>query len=223
MTAEPTGSNSRDLSRRRLLLMRMRTLGGTGIKVSPLLPRGDDVRRVGQPRPRRLRRGSSTPRSTPASTSSTPPTCTPRASRRRSSARRSRGRRDDVVLATKVHATMGDDPNARATRAAGSSARSRTACGGCGPTASTSTRSTAPIRAVDIEETLGALSATSSTRARCAPSAPRRSRPSRSSRRSGWPSARHERFRCEQPPYSILARGDREPTCCRPARATAWA
>ena len=35
MTAGPTGSNSRDLSRRRLLLMRMRTLGGTGIKVSP--------------------------------------------------------------------------------------------------------------------------------------------------------------------------------------------
>ena len=42
----------------------------------------------GNPRPRRLRSGSSTPRSTPASTSSTPPTCTRRASPRRSSARR---------------------------------------------------------------------------------------------------------------------------------------
>ena len=77
------------------------------------MPRRDDVRRLGQPRPRRLASGSSTPRSTPASTSSTPPTSTRAASRRRSSARRSPGRRDDVVLATKVHGTMGDDPNQR--------------------------------------------------------------------------------------------------------------
>ena len=51
---------------------------------------------------------------------------------RRSSARRSQGRRDDVFLATKFHGQIGDDPNHRATPAAGSSARSRTACAGCG-------------------------------------------------------------------------------------------
>ena len=40
------------------------------------------------------------------------------------------GRRDAVVLATKVHGTMGDDAEpVAATPAAGSSTRSRTACG----------------------------------------------------------------------------------------------
>ena len=59
--------------------------------------------------------GSSTPRSTPASTSSTPPTSTRSASRRRSWAALSSGRRDAVVLATKFHNGMGDDPNMRGT------------------------------------------------------------------------------------------------------------
>ena len=40
------------------------------------------------------------------------------------------GRRDNVVLATKVHGTMGDDPNESAIPAGGSCARSRTACAG---------------------------------------------------------------------------------------------
>ena len=35
------------------------------------------------------------------------------------------GRRDNVVLATKFHGSMGDDPNQAGTRAAGSSRRSR--------------------------------------------------------------------------------------------------
>ena len=55
----------------------------------PAVPRRHDVRRVGQPRPRRLASRSSTPRSTRASTSSTPRTSTPPVSPRRSSARRS--------------------------------------------------------------------------------------------------------------------------------------
>ena len=66
---------------------------------------------LGQHRPRRVDPHHPPPRSTPGSTSSTPPTSTRAASPRRSSARRCRGRRDDVVLATKVHGTMGDDPN----------------------------------------------------------------------------------------------------------------
>ena len=55
-----------------------------------------------------------------------------------------KGRRDDVVLATKVHFPMGEGPNRAATRGAGSSTRSSRACGACAPTGSTCTRSTAP-------------------------------------------------------------------------------
>ena len=51
------------------------------------MPGHDDVRAVGQRRPRRRRSASFTARSTPGSTSSTPLTCTPAACRRRSSAR----------------------------------------------------------------------------------------------------------------------------------------
>ncbi len=57
------------------------------------------------------------------------------------------GRRDDVVLATKVHFPMGEGPNRR-----GNSRRwivsevEREPDAGCGPTGSTSTRSTAPTR-----------------------------------------------------------------------------
>ena len=56
------------------------------------------------------------------------------------------GRRDNVVLATKVHGTMGDDPNEFGNSRRWIIARSRTACGGWRPTGSTSTRSTAPSR-----------------------------------------------------------------------------
>ena len=112
-----------------------------------VLPRRDDVRRLGQPRPRRVDPRSSTRRWTPGSTSSTPPTSTGRASRRRSSARRS-----PAAAATTSSwprsstARWARTPTSRATRAAGSSARSRTRCGGWAPTGSTSTRSTASTR-----------------------------------------------------------------------------
>ena len=110
----------------------------------PALPRRHDVRRLGQPRPRRVR-PDHPPRSTPGSTSSTPPTSTrgeseeivgkaiegpPRRRRPRHQGPRRDGRR----------------PEHAATRGAGSSARSRTACGGSAPTGSTSTRCTAPSR-----------------------------------------------------------------------------
>ena len=55
------------------------------------------------------------------------------------------GRRDDVVLATEAFSPMGRDPDHR-----GSSrrwlVRPRPACAGCGPTTSTSSRSTARRR-----------------------------------------------------------------------------
>ena len=111
----------------------------------PAAPRRHDVRRLGRAtttvradRPPRARRGDQLHRH-----------------RRRLRARRvggdrrkalAGGRRDNVVLATRFHGTMGDDPTRRATRGAGSSARSRRRSSACRPTGSTSTRCTAGIR-----------------------------------------------------------------------------
>ena len=53
--------------------------------------------------------------------------------------------REHVVLATKVHGNMGRDPNAQATRDDGSSPSASTACAAWAPTTSTSTRSTGQI------------------------------------------------------------------------------
>ena len=55
------------------------------------------------------------------------------------------GRRDDLVIATKVFGTMGDDPNRRGRRGAGSSRSVRPAFGASASTTSTSIRSTGPI------------------------------------------------------------------------------
>ena len=182
------------------------------------MPRRDDVRRLGQPRPRRLRSASSTARSTPASTSSTPPTCTRPASRRRSSARRSRRpprrRRARHQGPRRRWATT---PTSRGNSRRWIRRRSRTACAAWAPTGSTSTRSTGPTR----RPTSTRRSARSPTS--CTPGKVRYLGSStfpaarRSSRRSGSAERRgRERFVCEQPPYSILARGieaDVLPTC----------
>jgi aryl-alcohol dehydrogenase-like predicted oxidoreductase len=78
-------------------------------------------------------------------------------------------------------------------------------------------------RTTDIDETLGALSDLVHQGKIRAFGSPPPSPPSRSSKRSGSPSERgRERFRTEQPPYSILVRGierDVLPT----AQPTAWA
>ena len=52
------------------------------------------------------------------------------------------GRRDKIVLATKVYGEMGRGPTSRGCRRCTSARRARTACGGCRPTTSTSTRCT---------------------------------------------------------------------------------
>ena len=94
--------------------MEYRNLGSTGVQVSPLCLGAMMFGAVGQPRPRRLRPRSSTGRSTRASTSSTPPTSTRRGESEEIVGKAlAGGRRDDVVLATKFHGTMGDDPNQR--------------------------------------------------------------------------------------------------------------
>ena len=64
-----------------------------------------------------------------------------------------KGRRDSVVLATKARFPVGHDtggaratPTGRAPRGAGWCARSMTRCAGCRPITSTCSRSTGPIR-----------------------------------------------------------------------------
>ena len=89
-------------------------------------------------------------RSTPASTSSTPPTSIRKGSPSRSSARRcatSGSRRDQVVIATKVYGRMGQGPNAAgASRGHIMDAVEREPRRGSSSTISTSTRSTASTR-----------------------------------------------------------------------------
>jgi len=55
------------------------------------------------------------------------------------------GRRDEVVLATKFHGAMGENPNQQGSSVGGSSVRSRTPCAGWALTGSISTRSTGPV------------------------------------------------------------------------------
>ena len=89
----------------------MRTLGRTGVQVSPLCLGAMMFGAWGNPDHDESIRIIHRP-STPASTSSTPPTSTRAGSPRRSSARPwPAGGADEVVLATKVHVPMGDDPN----------------------------------------------------------------------------------------------------------------
>jgi aryl-alcohol dehydrogenase-like predicted oxidoreductase len=127
------------------------------------------------------------------------------------------GRRDDVILATKVHGARPRTSTSKATRGAGSSARPRTRCGGWTPTGSTCTRSTATTPAPTSRRP-SARSATLSTRARSATSAPP---PSPSAIVEAQWAARDrglQRVVTEQPPYSILVRAieaDVLPTCAR--------
>ena len=127
------------------------------------------------------------------------------------------GRRDDVVLATKFHGTMGDDPNQSATRGAGSCARSRTRCGACSTDYIDLYQIHRPERDTDIDETLGAL-----TRPRARQGKVRyigsSTFPASQIVEAQWVARDRgrERFVCEQPPYSMLVRGieaDVLPTC----------
>jgi aryl-alcohol dehydrogenase-like predicted oxidoreductase len=128
------------------------------------------------------------------------------------------GRRDDVVLATKVHGTMGDDPNQR-----GNSRRWIVK-----EVESSLTRLNTdwidlyqihrPEPDTDIDETLGALSdLIHAGKVRAIGSS---TFPASQIVEAQWVAQRRnrERFVCEQPPYSILVRGieaDVLPTCKR--------
>jgi aryl-alcohol dehydrogenase-like predicted oxidoreductase len=133
-----------------------------------------------------------------------------------------KGRRDDVVLATKFHGPMGDDPNQRGNSRRWIIKEVEDSLRRLGPTGSTSTRCTGPTR-TPTSTRRSARCPTWCTRARSATSARSTFPAERSSRRSGSPSgAGRERFRTEQPPYSILVRGI-EAAVLPTASATAWA
>ncbi len=129
------------------------------------------------------------------------------------------GRRDEVVLATKFFAPMGDGPNQSGGSPLLDHARVRgRACAGSAPTTSTSTRCTDPTRR-STSTRRSARCPTSSTRARSATSAAPPI-PASAIVEAQWVAERRgrERFVCEQPPYSILVRGieaDVLPTCQR--------
>ena len=92
--------------------MNYRPFARTGVKVSPLCLGAMMFGAWGNSGPRRVRSGSSTARSTRASTSSTRPTCTRAGSPRRSSARRWPAAGATTSCSRpRSTATMGDDPN----------------------------------------------------------------------------------------------------------------
>jgi aryl-alcohol dehydrogenase-like predicted oxidoreductase len=127
-------------------------------------------------------------------------------------------RRDNVVVATKVHGTMGDDPNQRGnsrrwiTRAAENSLRRL----------GTDWIDLYQIHrwdpGTDLDETLGAL--TDLVRAGKVRAIGSSTFPPSAIVEAQWVAERRgrERFVCEQPPYSLLVRGiegDVLPTCRR--------
>jgi len=129
-----------------------------------------------------------------------------------------KGRRDDVVLATKFHGPMGDDPNRR-----GNSRRWIVKA----VDESLQRLQTdwidlyqvhRPDPSCDVDETLGAL--TDLIRAGKIRLAGSSTFPAEEIVEAQWVAERRgrERFRCEQPPYSIFARGVETsvlPTCER--------
>ena len=129
-----------------------------------------------------------------------------------------RGRRDAVVLATKAHGSMGDDPNAGGNsrrwivrEVDNSLRRLRTDYIDL-------YQMHRPDPSTDIDETLSALSdLIRSGKVRAIGSS---TFPAEQIVEAQWVAERrgHERFCCEQPPYSILARGAEAavlPTCAR--------
>ena len=142
-----------------------------------------------------------------ASTSSTPPTCTAWARPRRSSARRSGRAATRSCSRRRATSRWATGRTAAATRAAGSHGPSRTASGACGTDWIDLYQVHRPDPATDIEETLGGLSDLvhqGKIRAFGCSTFPAEQivEAHHVAERAGL-----LRFRTEQPPYSMLARG----------------
>jgi aryl-alcohol dehydrogenase-like predicted oxidoreductase len=129
-----------------------------------------------------------------------------------------KGRRDSVVLATKVHGTMGDDPNEFGNSRRWIIKEVENSLRRLGTDWIDLYQIHRPELETDIDETLGALSdLVHQGKVRYIGSS---TFPASAIVEAQWVAQRRgrERFTCEQPPYSILARGieaDVLPTCHR--------
>jgi aryl-alcohol dehydrogenase-like predicted oxidoreductase len=128
------------------------------------------------------------------------------------------GRRDNVVLATKVHGTMGDDPNEFGNSRRWIVREVENSLRRLGTDWIDLYQIHRPELDTDIDETLGALS--DLIRAGKVRYIGSSTFPASQIVEAQWVAERRsrERFVCEQPPYSILVRaveGDVLPTCLR--------
>jgi len=117
------------------------------------------------------------------------------------------GRRDNVVLATKVHGTMGDDPNESGNSRRWIVREVENSLRRLGTDWIDLYQIHRPERNTDIDETLGAL--TDLVRAGKIRYLGSSTFPPSQIVEAQWTAERRgrERFVCEQPPYSILVRG----------------
>jgi aryl-alcohol dehydrogenase-like predicted oxidoreductase len=128
------------------------------------------------------------------------------------------GRRDDVVLATKVHAQMGGDPNMRGNSRRWIQREVENSLRRLGTDWIDLYQVHRPDESADVDDTLGALSdLVHQGKIRYAGSS---TFPAEYIVEAQWVAERRgrERFRCEQPPYSILVREVERsvlPTCQR--------
>jgi aryl-alcohol dehydrogenase-like predicted oxidoreductase len=128
------------------------------------------------------------------------------------------GRRDDVVLATKVHGNMGDDPNQRGNSRRWLIREVEASLRRLGTDHIDLYQIHRPDPATDIDDTLSALSdLVHQGKVRFLGSS---TFPAEAIVEAQWVAERrgHERFRVEQPPYSIFVRGIEAavlPTCER--------
>src|SRR4051794_5636403 len=128
------------------------------------------------------------------------------------------GRRDDVVLATKVHGTMGDDPNEFGNSRRWIVREVDNSLRRLGTDWIDLYQIHRPEQDTDIDETLGAL--TDLVRAGKVRYIGSSTSPPSQIVEAQWVAEKRgrERFVCEQPPYSMLIRGveaDLLPTCRR--------
>ncbi len=129
-----------------------------------------------------------------------------------------KGRRDNVVLATKFHGTMGDDPNQRGNSRRWIYREVEASLRRLDTDWIDLYQVHRPEPDTDIDETLGAL--TDLVRAGKIRSIGSSTFPPSAIVEAQWVAERRnrERFVCEQPPYSMLVRGieaDVLPTCAR--------
>ena len=133
-----------------------------------------------------------------------------------------KGRRDNVVLATKVHGTMGDDPNEFGNSRRWIVREVENSLRRLGTDWIDLYQIHRPEPDTDIDETLGAL--TDLVRAGKIRYAGSSTFPASRIVEAQWTAQRRnrERFVTEQPPYSCWC-GEWRRTCSPPAGATAWA